>query len=191
VDGPSALIAGGRLVCSGCGITVGHRRHRTTSLHSCGELPSDQTGLPFAVLLVSTPYRNLTHHNLNCRDPRQYSRRWLGMGTRNPRMISHLDTCIFLPWWHPPCRVARTVSVAQAAGRCEIKRLPPRGGSPWTQCGRNDVVLLRCHPRNSARLPARAAAPRMKKAPRMNGRLTKPATQAVRAVKSAVAGEVA
>jgi hypothetical protein len=40
-------------------------------------------------------------------------------------------------------------------------------------------------------LPARAAAPRMKKAPRMNGLLTKPATQAVRAVKSAVAGEVA
>jgi hypothetical protein len=30
----------------------------------------------------------------------------------------------------------------------------------------------------------------MKKAPRMNGLLTKPATQAVRAVKSAVAGEV-
>jgi hypothetical protein len=31
----------------------------------------------------------------------------------------------------------------------------------------------------------------MKKAPRMNGLLTKPATQAVKAVKSAVAGEAA
>src|SRR6187431_2076735 len=48
------------------------------------------------------------------------------MGARNLRSISHLNTCTFLPGWHPACR-ARAHSVGGAVtGRWDINVSPPR-----------------------------------------------------------------
>ena len=65
--------------------------------------------------------------------------------------------------------------------RCALES----GGVLWTEYARNAVGLPQCLPKNSARLPARAVAPRMRRGPHTSGRLTKHARQAVKVVRSA------
>src|SRR5688572_18190659 len=70
--------------------------------------------------------------------------------------------------------------------RDRIGRNGKPGGVPWTEYAKSVVDLPRCRSISSARLPARAVAPHMKKARLMNGRLTRHARQAARVARSAV-----